>query len=62
MSRDLWEEKMLEKKQILQECQASRELRSCLPCDKINDCEIRDTYVKSVYESMSKGKGGGFEF
>jgi len=31
-------------------------------CDKLFECALRDEYVKAVYESMSKGQGGGFEF
>ncbi len=52
------EEKMIE----LKACQQEKGLKSCLSCEKINDCELRDSYVKAVYESMSKGAGGGFEF
>jgi len=29
---------------------------------ELNSCQLRDNYVKAVYESMSKGAGGGFEF
>lgn len=62
MNKDLWEQKLLEQKEILQKCQADNSLNSCLPCEKVQNCETRDTYVKAVYNSMSKGKGGGFEF
>jgi len=33
-----------------------------MKCIKILECEIRDKYIKAVYESMNKGSGGGFEF
>jgi len=31
-------------------------------CEKLLECEVRDDYIKAVYDSMSKGAGGGFEF
>ena len=43
-------------------CQESHAFTSCLPCPKVLECELRDHYVKSVYESMSQGETGGFEF
>ena len=57
-----WELALEEKTIELKACQQERELKSCLSCEKINDCELRDSYVRAVYESMSKGAGGGFEF
>lgn len=51
-----------EKLKILQECQKNKEIKSCLKCDEILNCEIRKEYVKAVYESMNKGKSGDFEF
>ncbi len=46
----------------LQACQTEHRLNSCMPCEKFLDCDIRDAYVKAVYDSMNKGTGGGFEF
>jgi len=46
----------------LQKCQQQMGLKSCTPCEKLLDCELRNKYVKAVYESMNKGSGGGFEF
>ncbi len=46
----------------LQECQKEHNLKSCSKCDKYLNCETRQSYVKSVYDSMSKGETGGFEF
>jgi hypothetical protein len=43
-------------------CQKERNLESCFTCEKIFECEKRTKYVKSVYESMSQGQSGGFEF
>ncbi|MDD5372223.1 MAG: hypothetical protein PHO62_02230 [Sulfurimonas sp.] len=46
----------------LQSCQKNRELKSCSNCELYLKCELRADYVKSVYNSMSKGDTGGFEF
>ena len=60
--KDLWEQKLDEHIEILKKCQADKGYKSCLGCEQVNDCKTRDEYVTAVYESMSKGKGGGFEF
>ncbi|MCD6653495.1 MAG: hypothetical protein LT067_01835 [Sulfurovum sp.] len=57
-----WEITLGKKKEELQACQASREHSSCLKCELVLKCELRDAYVISVYESMNKGESGGFEF
>ena len=59
---DEFELALKEKLSILQECQKSNNLDSCLKCDKILSCEIRNIYIKAVYMSMNKGVTGGFEF
>lgn len=46
----------------LQSCQKSKSLASCSSCEFYLTCELRNDYVKSVYNSMSKGDTGGFEF
>jgi len=46
----------------LQKCQENKNLSSCSVCEHYLKCELRDNYVKSVYNSMSKGQTGGFEF
>ncbi|NLY04059.1 MAG: hypothetical protein GXZ15_04385 [Campylobacter sp.] len=46
----------------LKECQQNYKFNSCLECEKLLDCQLRDEYVKASYESMSKGQDGGFEF
>ncbi|MDR3177827.1 MAG: hypothetical protein LBT96_02465 [Campylobacteraceae bacterium] len=48
--------------EILLACQKERNIDSCFVCEKTFECETRKKYVKSVYESMSQGEGGGFEF
>jgi len=60
--RNKWEQALDAELIKLQKCQQEQGLKSCLPCPKLLNCNIRDTYIKSVYESMSKGAGGGFEF
>ncbi|HEX5330244.1 hypothetical protein [Sulfuricurvum sp.] len=47
---------------ILQECQEEKNVTSCYVCEKCIGCEIRTKYIRSVYESMSKGETGGFDF
>lgn len=59
---DEWQLLLADKKLELEECQKQKHLSSCMSCEKLLDCEVRDAYVKAVYDSMSKGKGGGFEF
>jgi len=46
----------------LQTCQNQKTLKSCSECELYFGCELRENYVKSVYNSMSKGDTGGFEF
>ncbi|MEA2098675.1 MAG: hypothetical protein U9P72_00935 [Campylobacterota bacterium] len=46
----------------LQKCQQDKNLKSCSLCEQYLECELRTDYIKSVYNSMSKGETGGFEF
>ncbi len=46
----------------LQNCQQTKNLKSCSKCELYFSCELRSDYVKAVYNSMSKGDTGGFEF
>jgi hypothetical protein len=46
----------------VQTCQNEKTLESCSKCEIFLKCELRDDYIKSVYNSMSKGETGGFEF
>ncbi|MDP1785575.1 MAG: hypothetical protein Q8K81_09150 [Sulfuricurvum sp.] len=57
-----YEVKLDEAKRSLQECQTSKALDSCLNCPSLIGCPIRTLYVRTVYESMSKGETGGFDF
>ena len=46
----------------IQNCQKEKTLTSCSVCEHYITCELRADYVKAVYNSMSKGETGGFEF
>lgn len=59
---DEWQIALMQKKAELEACQAEQQLKSCMGCEKLLDCTVRDAYVQAVYDSMSKGTGGGFEF
>ena len=52
-------DEMIEK---LQECQKSNSLKSCSLCKEYLSCSLRNEYIDAVYNSMSKGETGGFEF
>ncbi len=60
--KDRYEERLELATKELKECQKKHGLTSCLKCDKIIGCRIRNEYVDAVYKSMNKGQGGGFEF
>ena len=62
LSLDEWQIALGVKKKELEACQVKENVKSCLSCQKIHNCEVRDAYVHAVYNSMSKGAGGGFEF
>ena len=59
---DEWQIALTHKKAELESCQKEHKIKSCMKCEKLLDCSIRDSYIKAVYDSMSKGAGGGFEF
>lgn len=59
---DKWQEKLEVMLLELKQCQESYSYTSCNSCDKFFECEIRKRYVVAVYDSMSKGSTGGFEF
>ena len=59
---DEWQILLTQKQAELEACQREKHVQSCMKCEKLLDCTIRDAYIKAVYDSMSKGKGGGFEF
>lgn len=59
---DEWQIILAQKKEALEVCQKGYQFKSCMRCEKLLDCTVRDAYIKAVYDSMSKGTGGGFEF
>ena len=59
---DEWQIALKQKKSELEACQMQQQIKSCMSCEKLLECEIRDSYINAVYDSMSKGAGGGFEF
>lgn len=59
---DIYEQRLQEKTSLLQQCQHDKSLKSCSLCESLIGCEVRDAYVKAVYESMSKGQQGNFDF
>ncbi len=60
--KDQWDVKLDHQLEIIYKCQQDHNVDSCMKCEKLLNCEIRDNYIKAVYESMNKGSGGGFEF
>jgi len=59
---DSYQDRLDETKESLQRCQDEKNIDSCMKCEKTFECETRKDYVDAVYESMSRGEGGGFEF
>ncbi|QOG11349.1 hypothetical protein [Arcobacter sp. FWKO B] len=59
---DVWQKALEAKLNELQSCQNSKNVDSCFKCNLTLECILRKEYVKAVYESMSKGSMGGFEF
>ena len=60
--RDKFELYLDEMIQKLQACQKEKSYKSCSACESYFGCQLREEYVKAVYNSMSKGDTGGFEF
>ena len=59
---DEWQIALKQKKSELEACQKEHHLKSFMHCEKLLDCVVRDSFIQAVYDSMSKGAGGGFEF
>ena len=62
LSNDLFEQKLTEAMNAMKQCQENKQLESCYNCESCFGCDIRNQYVRSVYENMSKGETGGFDF
>ena len=61
-AKDVYETRLDAVIEKLKACQNEHGLKSCSLCEKYLGCELRKTYVSAVYDSMSKGETGGFEF
>lgn len=61
-SDNVYEEKLDAAMGDLQKCQNEHNVSSCYLCEQCIGCDIRTKYIRSVYESMSKGETGGFDF
>lgn len=61
-SSEIFARNLQSKAAALQQCQQSRAFASCSECEAFIDCEVRKSYVRAVYESMSKGQQGDFDF
>lgn len=59
---NVFEERLDAALAAMQQCQKEKALKSCSLCEFYIGCEIRRAYVQAVYDSMSKGETGGFEF
>lgn len=62
ITADAWEAKLDIALGELQKCQNEKNIDSCSKCELFLECELRTKYVQAVYDSMSKGESGGFEF
>ena len=63
MKTDKYTTELAKSLQVLMECQETHKVNSCMKCSKnYVNCDDRKRYVKSVYQSMNKGKEGNFEF
>ncbi|WP_345993963.1 hypothetical protein [Sulfurimonas sp. HSL-1716] len=59
---DIYEENLDKMIIEVNECQEKQALHTCSKCEKYIGCELRSRYIMAVYDSMSKGQTGGFEF
>lgn len=58
----VFEEKLDAALAKVQQCQVEKTVKSCSLCEFYIGCDTRRAYVQAVYDSMSKGETGGFEF
>ncbi len=59
---DEWELELKKQKKILEAHLKELGITSEMDCPDFPHCKIQEKYVEAVYNSMSKGAGGGFEF
>jgi len=59
---DEWEIKLQQQKKLLEAHMKELGITTEMDCPDFPNCKVQEAYIKAVYESMSKGAGGGFEF
>jgi len=59
---DEWKIALVQKKSALEAHMKEQGIKSEMNCKDFPNCPVQEAYVKAVYDSMSKGAGGGFEF
>ena len=59
---NIFEERLDAELAKMQQCQVEKAVKSCSLCEFYIGCDTRRAYVQAVYDSMSKGETGGFEF
>lgn len=62
MAEDKFELALKERSEEMLKCRENLNLQSCSECEKFFDCPIRKGYVAAVYDNLSKGEIGGFDF
>jgi len=60
--KDVFEQRLDAVIEKLKACQDEHGVKSCSLCEHYLACAVRREYVAAVYDSMSKGETGGFEF
>jgi len=60
--KDVFETRLDAMIEQVKACQSEHAVKSCSLCEKYLACDLRKSYVSAVYDSMSKGETGGFEF
>ena len=59
---DEWEKNLEQMLIKLKECQNTKQFSSCSSCSEFFECNLRKSYIQTVYKSMNKDAIGGFEF
>jgi len=59
---DEWELELKKQKKLLEAHMKEMGITSEMDCPNFPNCPVQEKYVEAVYNSMSKGAGGGFEF
>ncbi|MBT0879293.1 MULTISPECIES: hypothetical protein [unclassified Campylobacter] len=60
---NIYESNLQIAKKNLQDCQQKTQNKlSCIDCEKLCECDIRNAFVKATYENMSQGASQDFNF